>query len=81
MSGAKRWSAKWPSYSESNRQQLHYSEQVSLISWMVEEEGHMGHHIKEILTFPKTTPSKRIQVVVREVGEVSQRVFEWPMSA
>jgi hypothetical protein len=47
---------------------------------MVEEEGYMGHHLKEILTYPKTAPSKRVQVVVREVGGVSQRVFEWPVS-
>ena len=51
--------------------------QVSPTSWAVSEEGHMGHHVKGTLTFPKDGPTKVLKIVIRDVGGVSERVFEW----
>jgi len=55
-------------------------EQIGPAGWTVEEEGHMGHHVKGTLTFPKTTQTPTLQVVIREVGGVGERVFEWPVT-
>ena len=52
-------------------------EQVSPAMWTVEEEGHMGHHVKGTLTFPKDSSTKTLKVVIRDVGGVSERIFEW----
>lgn len=53
-------------------------QKITPVNWTVKDEGHMGHHLTGTLLFPGTAPLKMVRVVVREVGGVSERVFEWP---
>lgn len=55
-------------------------EQVKPASWAVDEEGHMGHHVKGTLAFPGSAQSETIKVVIRDVGGVRERVFEWAVT-
>jgi hypothetical protein len=45
----------------------------------VETKG-SGHHREATLTFPKVSPeSKRLELVIKEVGGVKERTFRWDL--
>jgi hypothetical protein len=37
-----------------------------------------GHHREGTLTFPATNASGPIELVIREIGGVPERIFQWP---
>ena len=45
----------------------------------IETKG-SGHHREATLTFPKVSPeSKRLEVVIKDVGGVKERIFRWDL--
>ncbi len=51
----------------------------SALGWF--EPGGGGHHVSGVLKFagPLPTDAKTIHLIIREVGDVPERIFEWKL--
>ena len=50
---------------------------TDIVPVAVEQAEGSGHHREAVLVFPPVTEGARIQIVVKNVGGVKERIFAW----
>jgi hypothetical protein len=45
----------------------------------VEQVAGGGHHRRAVVVFPPATGASEVRIVVKNVGGIAERVFDWPL--